>query len=782
MSRLLVLGIGLVCSASAFAGDDFANSRRVNAGRTLRVLSYNIHHGEGVDESLDLERIARVIRSVEPDLVALQEVDKGTERTNRIDQPGELSRLCGMQVVFERNIEFQGGEYGNAVLSKLPIVSHENHLLPLFDEGEQRGVLEVRVDGGEGLGVVRFLSTHLDHRSGDEERLASARLINEITDRHAHLPTILAGDLNAPFDGVVLDCFRERWRVSNAEPAPTVPVGEPRRQIDFVLYRPEHRWESRETRVLDEAIASDHRAILAVLELKLAPFPRAVSDWHGFDRYDFEVDGKGVVVVVPEDAAAGRPWAWHGEFFGHKPEPDVELLKAGFHIVYLRVPDMLGSPRAVGHWNACYRAMTEEHGLASKVALVGLSRGGLYCYNWAIANPDKTACIYADAAVCDFKSWPGGMGAGVGSPRDWELVMEQWGFASEADAHAYGGNPVDNLRPLAEAGVPLLHVFGDADDVVPWEENTGLVAERYEQFGGRIDLIRKPGVKHHPHGLDDPGPIVEFIRRHATPPPGSREVSIESASVRNEDGVLVHSIDSVHQSQATEVRVLLPDEMIEGERSSVLFVLPVEAGRKSRWGDGLAEVQRANLHNEHGVICVSPTFSDLPWYADHPDDPRVAQESYLINDVLALLRWEYPQARHDRDGRLLLGFSKSGWGAWSLLLRHPEMFGRAAAWDAPLMLDAPGKYGSGPIFGGSENFERYRVSTLVRERGGELGEAPRLIHLGYGNFRQAHQEMEALLLSVDVPHVYRDGPERRHHWDSGWMPEAVGELMLRRPD
>ena len=107
MARLLRLGIGLVCSASAFAGDDFANSRRVNAGRTLRVLSYNIHHGEGVDESLDLERIARVIRSVEPDLVALQEVDKGTERTNRVAQAGELSRLCGMQVVFGRNIEFE---------------------------------------------------------------------------------------------------------------------------------------------------------------------------------------------------------------------------------------------------------------------------------------------------------------------------------------------------------------------------------------------------------------------------------------------------------------------------------------------------------------------------------------------------------------------------------------------------------------------------------------------------------------------------------------------------
>lgn len=246
-----------------------------------------------------------------------------------------------------------------------------------------------------------------------------------------------------------------------------------------------------------------------------APFPGTKSQWNGFDRYDFEVDGKSVLVVTPKEPAKGRPWVWHGEFFGHKPAPDVALLKEGFHIVYLKVPDMLGSPKAVKHWDACYAKMTGEFRLAKKVALVGLSRGGLYCYNWAIANPDKVACLYADAPVCDFKSWPGGKGKGPGSARDWKLVMEQWGFKDEAEALAYGGNPVDNLKPLADAKVPLLHVFGDADEVVPWEENTGLIAERYPKLGGSITLIRKPGVKHHPHGLEDSTPIVEFIRNNA---------------------------------------------------------------------------------------------------------------------------------------------------------------------------------------------------------------------------------------------------------------------------
>lgn len=245
-----------------------------------------------------------------------------------------------------------------------------------------------------------------------------------------------------------------------------------------------------------------------------AEFPGPVSDWHGFRRHDFELAGHPVLVVAPAEPVEGRPWVWHGEFFGHKPAPDIALLKQGFHIVYVRVPDLLGGPPAVAAWNACYRELTETYGFARKVALVGLSRGGLYCYNWAAANPDRVACLYGDAPVCDYKSWPGGRGTGPGSPRDWALVLKVYGFADDAAALAYDKNPVDNLAPLAEHHVPLLHVYGDADEVVPWRENTGLVADRYRALGGEITLITKPGVGHHPHGLEDSTPIIEFLARH----------------------------------------------------------------------------------------------------------------------------------------------------------------------------------------------------------------------------------------------------------------------------
>jgi len=238
--------------------------------------------------------------------------------------------------------------------------------------------------------------------------------------------------------------------------------------------------------------------------------------WHGFVRHRFAVEGATAWVVEPRQTAPGKPWTWCLEFPDAFTERTgvLQLLEQGFHHVHLEVGNTFGCPRSQEQFDAFYQVL-RRGGLGPKAALVGLSRGGLYCYNWAIANPDKVACLYGDAPVCDFKSWPGGKGKGKGSKGDWALTLKVYGFADEAAALAYRGNPVDNLAPLAKSKVPLLHVFGDADEVVPWEENTGVIAERFKALGGDITLIRKPGVGHHPHGLDDPTPIVEFIARHA---------------------------------------------------------------------------------------------------------------------------------------------------------------------------------------------------------------------------------------------------------------------------
>jgi endonuclease/exonuclease/phosphatase family metal-dependent hydrolase/pimeloyl-ACP methyl ester carboxylesterase len=257
MRPLLVVILILCFSASGSAADPPLR---------LRVLSYNIHHCAGVDGNLDLPRIAKVIESVSPDLVALQEVDKNVTRSGSVDQPAELARLLGMNVVFGGNISLQGGEYGNAILSKGNIDASENVALPNHDHGEQRGVLTASV-AADAMTTVRFLATHFDHRRDDTERVASAQQINAAV-ADSDLPTILAGDMNATRQSVVLKELAKQWTIAGQAEQPTIPVAEPNRQIDFVLFRPAARWHVVETTVLPEAVASDHRAILAVLELR----------------------------------------------------------------------------------------------------------------------------------------------------------------------------------------------------------------------------------------------------------------------------------------------------------------------------------------------------------------------------------------------------------------------------------------------------------------------------------------------------------------------------------
>ena len=238
-----------------------------------------------------------------------------------------------------------------------------------------------------------------------------------------------------------------------------------------------------------------------------------VSEWQGYQRREFVVDGRNCLLIVPKAAAAGQPWIWRTEFFGHEPQADLALLGKGFHVAYMDVQNMYGAPVALDHMDQFYKHLTETRGLSKKTVLEGFSRGGLFALNWGARHPDQVACIYNDAPVCDFKSWPGGRGKGPGSPGDWERCLKAYKL-TEAEGLEYKFNPVDNLAPLAKGKVPLLHVCGDADEVVPFAENSELLAKRYKELGGDITLIVKPGVKHHPHSLKDPAPIVAFVLKH----------------------------------------------------------------------------------------------------------------------------------------------------------------------------------------------------------------------------------------------------------------------------
>jgi len=256
---------------------------------------------------------------------------------------------------------------------------------------------------------------------------------------------------------------------------------------------------------------------------------------------------------------------------------------------------------------------------------------------------------------------------------------------------------------------------------------------------------------------------------------GEKSAVTVGDAITDSNQFLIHTVSSPDQSGETKIRVLLPEQIEQKKKCRVLFILPVEARMENRFGDGLLEIKKTNLHNKHHLICVAPTFSHLPWYADHPTDRTILQETYFLKVVVPFIDHHYPTTGSS-GGRLLLGFSKSGWGAFSLLLRHPDKFNKAAAWDAPLMKQKPDQFGMGLIFGTQENFNKYKVASLIKRRAGQFRDTKRLILTGYGNFRDHHLRFHKLAKETGVGCIYRDGPQRKHLWNSGWLPEAV-ELL-----
>jgi pimeloyl-ACP methyl ester carboxylesterase/lysophospholipase L1-like esterase len=257
--------------------------------------------------------------------------------------------------------------------------------------------------------------------------------------------------------------------------------------------------------------------ILATVLLLFSLITRAqVTDYYGFRCLDFKFEGRDAKIVFPEKAEDQRHWIWRARFWGVEPQIEVALLKKGFHLVYIDAAEYCGNEQAVLLWNHFYDYLVKEYNLNTKTVLEGFSRGGLFIYNWGSENAGKVACIYADAPVCDMRSWPGGKWKGSGSPIDWKQHLEAYGLTEES-INDFKGMPVFNAVKLAQAGVPVLHVVGAADDVVPVDENTYVLEKTYKEAGGDIRIIVKEGIGHHPHSLKDPAPIVRFILSNTSP-------------------------------------------------------------------------------------------------------------------------------------------------------------------------------------------------------------------------------------------------------------------------
>jgi len=275
-----------------------------------------------------------------------------------------------------------------------------------------------------------------------------------------------------------------------------------------------------------------------------------------------------------------------------------------------------------------------------------------------------------------------------------------------------------------------------------------------------------------------------FSARAATGPETAVWIDPCESAVAIRDGIRVHTVETPYQNGRQEIRVLLPDTYPRDKSYRVLYVLPVEKGFEQRYGYGLGILKAMNAHNRHDLIIVQMGFEKVPWYGDHATDPKTRQASYLKEFVVPFIEKHY-STKGAPAGRLLLGFSKSGWGAFSLILTYPEFFGYAASWDAPMFFDTF-HYRMESVYGTLEQLNAYRPDLLVSRQREYFQEANRLVLMGerdWGRSIPAPQggshtvEMHELLVHKGIKHVYDDTLNTPHRWSESWVAPTLEALL-----
>jgi len=232
----------------------------------VRILTINILHGATTQGNFDLDKIAAVIQQTNPDLVALQEVDFKTNRAKNCDLATELGWRTKMAPLFGKAMDYDGGGYGEGILTKMPIITSRNIPLPHSPGNEPRAALEVMVELVSG-DTICFIGTHLEHQRASFDRIDQVNEINRVFLPNKY-PTILAGDLNDTPESETISILKRYWKdTAEDNSAFTYPSDNPRIRIDYILFRPENQWKVLDYQVVCDSIASDHCAVFSVLEL-----------------------------------------------------------------------------------------------------------------------------------------------------------------------------------------------------------------------------------------------------------------------------------------------------------------------------------------------------------------------------------------------------------------------------------------------------------------------------------------------------------------------------------
>lgn len=230
-----------------------------------------------------------------------------------------------------------------------------------------------------------------------------------------------------------------------------------------------------------------------------------VTELAGYACADFKMHNRECKIVKPKIAAKSKPWIWRARFWWHEPQTDIALLERGFHVVYCDVSELMGNQEALSIWSDFYKMLTEK-GLSQKAAMEGMSRGAMYVFCWAAANPDKVNAVYIDNPLLDCR-YLADREAGE-MTRDF---MTAYQIKKQEDICYFKGSPMDKTKEIVKGKYPILVLCADEDEAVDPETQTLLFEKKIKEQGGDITVMMKHGFKHHPHSFPNPTPIVDFI-------------------------------------------------------------------------------------------------------------------------------------------------------------------------------------------------------------------------------------------------------------------------------
>lgn len=239
--------------------------------------------------------------------------------------------------------------------------------------------------------------------------------------------------------------------------------------------------------------------------------------WNGFPMETLEFEGREAHIVFPAPGTANGRLALKTEYWNAFPKAvELPLLEKGFHLCFIKNDNRWGVDADLDRKARFVKFVAEKYSLSSKTVPVGMSCGGLFAIKFAAQYPELVSCLYLDAPVLNFFSCPCGLGVGtpLGEGAGVQELLDALGMESMSQLIGYREMPLDKLPVLVENGIPVVLVAGGSDETVPFVENGALLQSAYEKAGLECQVYIKPECGHHPHGLETPDEVVEFILRH----------------------------------------------------------------------------------------------------------------------------------------------------------------------------------------------------------------------------------------------------------------------------